>query len=230
MARPGAARVHQAQQENLCTHAGSERNGRERQTRELGQDGRPAPHRSAHSSYRRALRHDGSGGHGKNREECEEGSLSLLPQWKPLCDIRRPADLYVRSHQVHFRRGFGPFPMTYLTADLFDQHGDALNVCEAPLRNYGGRARFHGAIRTVRCREDNALLKRILSEPGAGKVLVVDGGASLHRALMGDNVATLALTNGWSGVVIFGAIRDSAAIGALQLGVKALGTIPRRPE
>ena len=95
--------------------------------------------------------------------------------------------------------------MTELTADLFDLHRDALRVCEAPLRNFGGRARFNGIIRCVRCREDNALLKNVLSEQGDGKVLVVDGGGSLHRALMGDNVASIALRNGWSGVVVFGA-------------------------
>jgi regulator of ribonuclease activity A len=119
--------------------------------------------------------------------------------------------------------------MGLLTADLFDRHGEALRICETPLRSFGGRARFHGTIRCVRCREDNALLKRVLGEHGAGKVLVVDGGGSLHRALMGDNVAGLAVSNGWSGVVVFGAIRDSAAIGQLDLGVKALGTTPRSP-
>jgi regulator of ribonuclease activity A len=119
--------------------------------------------------------------------------------------------------------------MNELTADLYDQHGDRLLICEAPLRNFGGRVRFHGVIRTVRCYEDNALLKRVLGEPGNANVLVVDGGGSLHRALMGDNVATLAAKSGWSGVVIFGAIRDSAAIGSIELGVKALGTMPRSP-
>lgn len=119
--------------------------------------------------------------------------------------------------------------MSDLTADLFDQHGAALQVCESPLRNYGGRLRFHGVIRTVRCHEDNALLKRVLGEPGAGKVLVVDGGGSVHRALMGDNVGAIAVKSGWAGVVIHGAIRDSVAIGALDLGVKALGTVPRSP-
>jgi regulator of ribonuclease activity A len=120
--------------------------------------------------------------------------------------------------------------MSELTADLYDQHGDALLICDAPLRNFGGRARFHGPVRTVRCHEDNALLKRVLGEAGQGNVLVVDGGGSLQRALMGDNVATLAARSGWSGVVIFGAVRDSVAIGAIDIGVKALGTMPRSPR
>lgn len=120
--------------------------------------------------------------------------------------------------------------MSELTADLYDQHGDALLICDAPLRSFGARARFHGLIRTVRCHEDNALLKRVLGEAGQGNVLVVDGGGSLHRALMGDNVATIAARSGWAGVVIFGAIRDSAAIAGIDIGVKALGTMPRSPR
>ena len=93
-----------------------------------------------------------------------------------------------------------------------------------------GRARFHGRIRTVRCHQDNALLKRILSEPGEGCVLVIDGGGSLHCALVGDVIAGLGVANGWAGVVVHGAIRDSIAIGGLDLdlGVKALGTNPRK--
>ena len=120
--------------------------------------------------------------------------------------------------------------MSELTADLYDQHGDALLICDAPLRNFGRRMRFNGLIRTVRCHEDNALLKRVLSEAGQGNVLVVDGSGSLHRALMGDNVATIAARSGWSGVVIFGAIRDSVAIAGIDIGVKALGTMPRSPR
>jgi regulator of ribonuclease activity A len=120
--------------------------------------------------------------------------------------------------------------MTELTADLYDNHRDALLICDVPLRNFGGRTRFHGRIRTVRCHEDNALLKGVLGEPGRGHVLVIDGGGSLHRALMGDNVASIAARSGWSGVVIFGAIRDSAAIAGIDLGVKALGTMPRSPR
>ena len=120
--------------------------------------------------------------------------------------------------------------MSELTADLYDQHGDALLICDAPLRNFGGRSRFQGVIRTVRCREDNALLKRVLGEAGQGNVLVVDGGGALQRALMGDNVANIAARSGWSGVVIFGAVRDSVAIGRIDIGVKALGTMPRSPR
>ena len=87
---------------------------------------------------------------------------------------------------------------------------------------------FAGRITTVRCFEDNALLKSILSEPGDGGVLVVDGAGSLHSALVGDLIAGLGVTNGWAGVIVHGAVRDSVALGALDIGIKALGTNPHK--
>ncbi|MFD1545815.1 ribonuclease E activity regulator RraA [Nonomuraea guangzhouensis] len=120
--------------------------------------------------------------------------------------------------------------MTIVTADLYDEHGDRLDSCDLQLRQYGGRHAFSGPIVTVRCHQDNVLLKSALSEPGAGRVLVVDGGGSLHTALMGDIIAGLAVSNGWSGVVINGAVRDVAALRELDLGVKALGSNPRKSD
>lgn len=117
---------------------------------------------------------------------------------------------------------------TFATADLYDEFGDALDSCDLQLRQYGGRARFHGPAVTVRCHEDNALLKSVLTEPGDGRVLVVDGGGSLHRALMGDVIAGIATDNGWAGVVINGAVRDVVALAALDIGVRALGSNPRK--
>ena len=114
------------------------------------------------------------------------------------------------------------------TADLYDQHGEALQSCSVQLRHYGGRTAFSGVISTVRCHRDNALVKAALAEPGDGKVLVVDGGASLESALMGDLIAASAVQHGWSGVVIHGAVRDVAAIRGLPLGALALGSNPRK--
>jgi regulator of ribonuclease activity A len=118
--------------------------------------------------------------------------------------------------------------MPLATADLYDERGDDLQLLPLQLRSFGRVRAFDGPIRTVRCHEDNALLKSVLETPGEGAVLVVDGGGSLHRALMGDMIAGLAVENGWAGVVINGAIRDSAVIDGLELGVKALGTNPRK--
>ncbi|MEZ0073516.1 ribonuclease E activity regulator RraA [Planotetraspora sp. GP83] len=118
--------------------------------------------------------------------------------------------------------------MTFATADLFDAHGDALSSCVTQFRSYGSRTRFSGQIATVRCLEDNALVKQVLATPGQGRVLVVDGGGSLRTALMGDLIAASAVKNGWSGVIINGAVRDTVALAALDLGVKALGSNPRK--
>jgi regulator of ribonuclease activity A len=114
------------------------------------------------------------------------------------------------------------------TADLYDTYGEELQSLSVQMASFGARARFTGPARTVRCFEDNALLKAIVSTPGAGAVLVVDGGGSLDRALMGDMIAQIASDNGWAGVVINGAVRDRVAISTLDIGIKALGTNPRK--
>lgn len=118
--------------------------------------------------------------------------------------------------------------MTQATADLYDEFGDDLQSVPMQFRDFGGRTAFQGPIRTIRCLEDNALVKSILATPGDGAVLVIDGSGSLNTALMGDMIAESAVANGWAGVVIHGAIRDSVAIRGLDLGVKALGTNPRK--
>lgn len=118
--------------------------------------------------------------------------------------------------------------MPVATADLYDQLGEGIQSLSLQLRSFGRRTAFDGPIRTVRCFEDNAIVKSVLASPGAGAVLVVDGAGSLETALMGDLIGASAVANGWAGVVINGAIRDSVAIDALDLGVKALGTNPRK--
>lgn len=114
------------------------------------------------------------------------------------------------------------------TADLYDERGDELDSLSVQLQSIGGRAAFHGEIRTIRCYRDNALVKSTLATPGEGAVLVVDGGGSLESALVGDLIAASAVENGWAGVIVFGAIRDREAIGELDLGLKALGSNPRK--
>ncbi len=112
-------------------------------------------------------------------------------------------------------------------ADTVDAHPEA-QVCGAVLLQFGGLASCAGPIQTIRCHEDNVLLKRCVSEPGEGRVLVVDGGGSLRVALLGDMVAGLAAANGWAGVVINGGVRDVAVLRHLPLAIKALGSSPRR--
>jgi regulator of ribonuclease activity A len=114
------------------------------------------------------------------------------------------------------------------TADLVDEIGPDVRSCDLQLRQFGGRSQFAGRVTTVQCFQDNALLKSVLSEPGDGGVLVVDGGGSVHSALVGDVIATIGIDNGWSGIIINGAVRDAATLRTLDIGIKALGTNPRK--
>ena len=114
------------------------------------------------------------------------------------------------------------------TTDLYDDFEDSCETCAVQFRDFGGRSRFFGRIRTVKCFHDNVLFRQLLNEPGDGGVIVVDGGGSTAIALMGDMLAARARDNGWAGVIINGAIRDSAEIAAIDLGVKALGVNPAK--
>ncbi len=126
-------------------------------------------------------------------------------------------------------------PATPATTDLCDANEarlaiGALRVLHPAFRPFGRRPRFRGPVATVRCFEDNTLVRSSLEEPGAGRVLVVDGGGSLRCALVGGNLAALALRNGWAGVVVNGCVRDVAEINACDIGVWALATHPRRSD
>ena len=114
------------------------------------------------------------------------------------------------------------------TADLVDDIGPDVRSCDLQLRQFGGRRAFAGRISTVRCFQDNALLKSVLSEPGDGGVLVIDGAGSVHAALVGDVIAELGRSNGWSGLIINGAVRDASTLATLDIGIKAVGTNPRK--
>lgn len=118
--------------------------------------------------------------------------------------------------------------MILLTTDISDDLGDDAQVADPVFRDFGGRAIFNGPISTVKCHEDNSLVRQALEEPGNGRVLVVDGGASMRCALFGDMLATLAEENDWSALVVNGCIRDSAEIASIDIGVKALATHPRK--
>jgi regulator of ribonuclease activity A len=114
------------------------------------------------------------------------------------------------------------------TADLVDDIGPDVRSCDVQFRQFGARTEFAGPVTTVRCLQDNALLRSVLSTPGEGGVLVIDGEGSLHTALVGDLIAGLAHSNGWAGLIVHGAVRDAAALRGIDLGIKALGTNPRK--
>lgn len=117
--------------------------------------------------------------------------------------------------------------MSLKTTDLCDNHLDKVRIA-APVgfSDFGGVKNFNGKIETIKCFEDNSFVRKALEQNGEGKVLVVDGGGSLRCALLGDMLADLAIKNKWNGIIVFGCIRDSAAIAQLPVGVKALATIP----
>ncbi|GAA3936482.1 ribonuclease E activity regulator RraA [Pseudoclavibacter caeni] len=113
-----------------------------------------------------------------------------------------------------------------LTADLADDRTRPLRSVSSQLRSFGGRPRAHGPVHTLQLFEDNSLLREALSQPGEGRVLVVDAGGSLRRAVMGGDLAELAARSGWAGVLIAGAVRDTVEIAHAAVHVKALGSQP----
>lgn len=118
--------------------------------------------------------------------------------------------------------------MEFFTTDLCDAHEDQVQVVAPIFRSYGGRKSFCGPISTLKLFEDNGLVRGTLESPGENRILVIDGGGSLRCALVGDQLAALAVKNGWSGIVVYGCIRDSREIGGMDLGVFALATHPRK--
>jgi regulator of ribonuclease activity A len=125
--------------------------------------------------------------------------------------------------------------VSHATADLCDRHEEALRGGDlrimAPMfRHFGGNTTFSGPIATLKLFEDNSFIRRTLEQPGQGRVLVVDGGGSLRRALVGDQLALLGVANGWHGLLVYGCIRDSAAIAAMDIGLMALATHPQKTE
>ncbi len=120
----------------------------------------------------------------------------------------------------------------FVTCDLLDNHPDT-QVCWPSIdgksfKNFGGRVAFGGQVVTVKCFEDNSRVKELLATAGEGRVLVVDGGASMRCALLGDMIAEGAVQQGWAGVVVYGCVRDVDALATLDLGVQALACIPQK--
>jgi regulator of ribonuclease activity A len=118
--------------------------------------------------------------------------------------------------------------MPSTTCDLYDRFEEVARVSLAGFRQFGRCRAFHGFAVTVKCYEDNSRVRELCNSPGRGRVLVVDGGGSLRCALVGDQIAKAAIENGWSGLIVNGCIRDSAEIEELEIGIHALGTVPRK--
>jgi regulator of ribonuclease activity A len=120
--------------------------------------------------------------------------------------------------------------MSLKTTDLSDLHPKKVQAAESLFRDFGGRKMFHGEIVTLKIFEDNSFVRKALEQNGESKVLVIDGGGSLRCALLGDQLGELAVKNKWSGVLVFGCVRDSEALSQLDFGIKALNTHPLKTE
>ncbi len=114
----------------------------------------------------------------------------------------------------------------FATVDLCDKYRGSIQVALPLLKPYGKVMAFRGAIETVKCYEDNTVVRATLSQPGKGKVLVVDAGGSLHRALVGDLVAGIGAKHGWAGIILNGCVRDVVATNKVNIGIRALGHMP----
>lgn len=120
--------------------------------------------------------------------------------------------------------------MPHHTADLCDAYPDQVRVLAPLFTHFGGRREFAGPVETILAYEDNSRVREAVSEPGQGRVLVIDGGASLRRSMVGGDLGKLAARNGWAGILVHGAVRDVHELEATPLGVLALGLIPRKTE
>lgn len=116
-----------------------------------------------------------------------------------------------------------------VTPDICDAYPEVA-VCDPIFVNYGGQEAFYGPVRTVKCFEDNSLVKQAVAEPGDGAVLVVDAGGSTRCAMLGDRLAEQAAGNGWAGVVMYGCVRDVDELAETELGIQALAAHPRKSE
>jgi len=158
----------------------------------------------------------------RHLEKCNGGGRDAIA---PAIAVKLEKAAMKHAHTIVSRKSSTP-----ATADLCDHHIESptrLQILHPNLfTSFGLKHSFHGKIRTVQCFESNPLVRETLSSPGTGDVLVVDGGGSSRCAIMGDALATFAVGNGWSGVVVNGYIRDSWIINGMDVGVKALGTHP----
>ncbi|WP_064606170.1 ribonuclease E activity regulator RraA [Photobacterium sp. J15] len=116
--------------------------------------------------------------------------------------------------------------MEYNTSELCDIYLDKVDVVEPMFSSYGGRSSFGGQVTTVKCFEDNGLIRNVLEEPGAGRVLLIDGGGSLRRALVDADIAQQAVNNDWEGLIVYGCVRHVDDLDEMDIGIQAMASIP----
>jgi regulator of ribonuclease activity A len=116
--------------------------------------------------------------------------------------------------------------MEYNTSELCDLYADTVDVVEPMFASFGGRPSFGGSIVTIKCFETNGLINQIVQEDGTGKVLLIDGGGSMRRALVDETIASAAAENNWEGILVYGCVRDVDALEELEIGIQAMASIP----
>lgn len=116
--------------------------------------------------------------------------------------------------------------MEYNTSELCDMYLDVVDVVEPMFSNYGGVSSFGGTISTIKCFEDNGIIADVLAEDGEGRVLLIDGGGSLRRALIDATIAEIGVNSGWEGIIVYGSVRDVDALEELDIGIQAMASIP----
>ncbi|OBT16399.1 ribonuclease E activity regulator RraA [Vibrio sp. UCD-FRSSP16_10] len=116
--------------------------------------------------------------------------------------------------------------MEYNTSALCDVYLDQVDVVEPMFSNFGGRASFAGQVTTIKCFEDNGLIRSVLEQDGQGRVLLIDGGGSLRRALIDAEIASIAEDNEWEGIVVYGSVREVDELEDMNIGIQALASIP----
>lgn len=120
--------------------------------------------------------------------------------------------------------------MTLSVPDICDDFFDEIQVLEPLFRDYGGKHKFCGEVVTLKCFEDNSLVRDLVRSEGRGRIIVLDGGGSLRRAMLGDLLAAKAAENGWQGLLIYGCVRDVEILATIDLGVKAINCIPVKTD
>ena len=116
--------------------------------------------------------------------------------------------------------------MEYNTSQLCDIYQDQVDVVEPMFSTFGGRSSFGGQVTTIKCFEANGIIRQIIKENGVGRVLLIDGGGSLRRALIDADIAATAADNGWEGIICYGSVREVDALAELEIGIQALASIP----
>ena len=112
------------------------------------------------------------------------------------------------------------------TSKICSVYGDSVDVMEPLFQSYGGRKEFYGQVVTIKCFEQVGVILDTLRQDGAGKVLIIDAGGSLRKAVLSEDIVSLATHNAWEGIICYGAVCDVKELADFDIGIKAVGAFP----